>query len=265
MTQKRIIAILLLCALTAACSKDESNGSSNRTPVATAHKYTYGYFHPEKKVKRIVTSYNSEWSSGDSTVYEFTWLGDNLQSIKETIHYEYSNPRIFTYTYHYGGDGYIDQIIEKEQDRIHGDTMFFIYRNNEIAYYTTELRQYLGNDFCETMKPTFDANGNLTAYDDYPVTYGQNNDGVPTVTFREGGDFVEWMYWEGSEIKFPLHNLIHQGINFEGYIDVGELFALKYSATPTTYDSEFWQNFRYDTDGYITEAVYDRYTNRFYY
>lgn len=267
MTQRKIIAIVLLCALTVACSKDETgdsgNGSSSgRRPVATAHKYTYGYFHPEKKVKKIIESYNSEWNN-DSIVYEFTWSGNNLQTIKETEYSEYSGTSITTYTYHYGMDGYIDQIIEKEQDRIHGDTFYFVYRNNDIAYYTTEMRQYLGNDYIEIMKPTFDANGNLTAYNDYPVTYGTNNDGDSTVTFRKSGSFVEWMYMNDTDIHFPLLGFIDKGINFSGYLDVGALYALKYFAAP--YDTDFWLNLDFDADGYMTKVVYNSHTHRFIY
>lgn len=260
MTQKKIIAIVLLCALTAACSKDETGGSGNgsssgRRPVATAHKYTYGYFHPEKKVKKIVET--RSWGN-DSTVCEFTWTDNNLLSIKTTEYNTYSDPSITTYSYHYGGDGYVDRIITKQEGRIHSDTTYYTYMSDEVRYYEPDWT----SNHTSGMGYTFGADGNLTACHDYPVTYGTDERDSSTVSFYEHGSIVEWEYWDNCALIFPLQGLLlPKGYYlFNGYLNNDVLYALRHCAIPTNLD-----NLLYDEDGYITEVEYNDYTHRFIY
>ena len=89
-----VLAVTIIAAVSS-CTKEEidNNTPNNNTNNGNAPRgYTMGYYHPEKKIKKISFSqfskyYNTNSHNGDSTDFkvmaEFIWDGDNLKTITD--------------------------------------------------------------------------------------------------------------------------------------------------------------------------------------
>ena len=112
------LMVVLLCAASIAtlssCSKDENtvttnNGSSEGdSPNGnTPRKFSFGYYHPEKKLKKVCYHYYEDEYNGErNIVYNFIWDGNNLTRIVE-IYGSYYGSYSNTFECFYDDKGYI--------------------------------------------------------------------------------------------------------------------------------------------------------------
>lgn len=99
-----LLSVMAIAASTS-CAKDENtgstnNGSSDGSDEVIDVKYTMGYYHPAKKIKKV------------DDVFEFSWDGDDLKSIT------YKSPFLthsVIYECHYSKNGYITSWTKHEE------------------------------------------------------------------------------------------------------------------------------------------------------
>lgn len=150
------------------CSKDENTDTSNNDSSGGSDevidvKYTMGYYHPAKKIKKISTFQCSN-------VYEFSWDGDNLKSIK-VISY-WGSPGRSSYDCHYSKNGYITSWTTHEkgkEDCVENIT----YEANSIY---TNIVSSIGT--LKWKEHTFDNNGVLIKNGSTLVTMQNGNVGT---------------------------------------------------------------------------------------
>jgi len=155
-----LLSVMAIAASTS-CAKDDNTGTSNNGSSGGSNevidvKYTMGYYHPAKKIKKINPH---DELFGDE--YVFLWDGDNLKSI--TIKNQPYPDVVFEC--HYSNNGYITSWTEHEEG-YDDDIRTFDYKKNSIVEVTP-----LGDN----VMYTFDNNGVLTKIGNKLVTMLNGN------------------------------------------------------------------------------------------
>ncbi len=253
-------------AASTSCAKDENtgstnNGSSDGSDEVIDVKYTMGYYHPTKKIKKAEPVQN-----GQPFYYVFSWEGDNLKSITaKSKDYNYSDISDIVYECHYSKNGYITSWTihqEGEEDL----TYKYVYKKNSISIvYATPLGEYA--------EYTFDNNGVLTKIGSSLVTM-QNGNAVKIGTRN-------YIY---DEHPNPFSDLLIEELNIDlpmDDMDDGCSFVSKNNGLFSNYvatgidDVSYW-GIEYDTDGWpirwysvindgtSSSGVYTEYTIEYY-
>ena len=228
-----MLSVVAIAASTS-CAKDDTTGTTNNgtsdidNPTGYASRgYTMGYYHPEKKVKKISYSEYTKYLAPDNDYYyeyddstdfkvkaEFTWDGDNLKTI--TIGTD-------VYNCQYDSLGYISSW--------NWDNKRYFFEYN--SYYS-DITEYDKNDPYPMLGWDFDDNGILTnvnySYGTTNVTM-VNGNAVKIETYNH--DTFSYSY---DNKKNPFANLLmpshygYRGILKEfDIIDLITIFAYGYN------------------------------------
>lgn len=235
------LMVMLLCAASitvfSSCSKGDNNsGSSGRSDEVINVKYSMGYYHPAKKIKKVLAGLEQD-------VYEFSWDGDDLKSIKYTD----ANFGITrTYYCHYSKNGYITSWtthIEGEEDRVENVTYEAnsIYTNRETVFGTMKWDEH-----------TFDYNGVLIRDGSTLVTMQNGNvikHGTTTIVYDNHPNPLLNL-WPPSD-SFSFLSPLYAGGGHSYAFDVG-FFSKNNGLTSTLADTtrDYYWYIVYDQDGW---------------
>ncbi len=242
-TLKMMAMLLCVAALsiTTACTKEgeDSNtngGSGNGGNSATiAYPFSLGYYHPEKKVKKVTVyqtdnSYD-EWKS----TYYFTWNGNDLDSI--TFYHYYTCPSYGLgddecngyYCFSYNEKGYINTVHSYLTHHYIDSEDYTVYDNVDTIRYKKEgdfghyyYIVWIGDSDFSLWNPSYYSsyvNGYLFAYDTNGILESYNK---KEVLLDNKGNIIEYN-GDGSGLQYdnkknPFKDLIFRfnGINSEG-------------------------------------------------
>lgn len=246
-TLKLMAMLLCIAALsfTTSCTKEgeETNtngGSGNGSDSSTAYPFSLGYYHPEKKVKKV-TVYNTdnsyeEWKS----TFDFTWNGNNLDKIAYNCysHYQTQDSEDWElngyYKFSYNDLGYINAIHTHSQ--IEGneygyDDVDSIHYRKVSRYGITRYRVWIGED---SQDPLYD----LDMYGYYDgLLFGFDTNGILDMYNRHevmlsDGNIMQWhntVLHEYDNKKNPFKDLI---FNEDGYSTNPNLFYYSWECAP---------------------------------
>lgn len=183
---------------------------------------TLGYYHPEKKLKRIVVldSVNTN-QVYENVIYDFTWNGSNLAKISFRKEYPSSNYTSITgwLNYSYNSDGYIDSIYFHSERDNSGVPEFENHYYN-ILYETVSYTELFGQTNWYTVTTLVDGveaeHEYKYEFTDNDLAFWSNGNGVSYTGNLENGNYTinDAVY---DTKKNPLKNLI---IPRHAYLDM---------------------------------------------
>lgn len=228
-----LLSVMAIAASTS-CAKDENtgstnNGSSDGSDEVIDVKYTMGYYHPTKKIKKAEPV--DYWQE---VYYIFSWEGYNLKSI--TKKYTNNHPDV-VYECHYSKNGYITSWT-KHQEGEEDLTFKYDYKKNSIDFATT-----LG----EYAEYTFDNNGVLTKIGSSLVTMQNGNAvkiGTTNYRYDEHPNPFSDLLFEELNIVLPMDDM-NDGCSVASKNN--GLYS-NYVATGDN-DDHYW-DIEYDADGW---------------
>lgn len=275
MKKTRFLLMALVAMLSVglcSCEREEEYNdiSSETFPV------TLGYYHPEKKLKRIVVL-----DSGNSNqlykkiTYDFTWDGSNLAKI--TFREEYPSSSYTSITgwlnYSYNNNGYIDSIYF-HSEKYDFDVPTFENHYYNILYETVSYNELFDRDTWYNVTTLVDGEEAEHEYQynftDNDLAFWSNGDGTSHIGELEDGNYNTYKNVLYDTKKNPFKNLIiprHAYLDMIFYAHVCE--PLPFISANNVIECELFKpnynhyNFQYWYNGNYPVAI--QYGNQYHY
>ncbi len=190
---------LMICATVilgmTSCTEEENSNSSSGNSSGEIGNYTLGYYHPTKKIKKVLYQdhVGRSWKS-----LSFTWDGDNLETVIE-------EPSNITYYFYYNSNGYINKIVSQRQGYTNSHTTTIIYSRNTVEDPSSALKYQFDNNGTPTMlddEPLSVLNGNISSYINATIRYDNKTNPFKNLIFPgiELELMLGYVYDDGSSI-----------------------------------------------------------------